>query len=170
MKRHPQQIDRILAISPSSRGFGYAVLEGDRFLVDWGVRTVWREKNDQTLLKTDELISKYDPNVLALQDHTAPDSQRRGRIRELCKRLEALAANRGVRVVRCSIATINRTLGNGDCGTKQHRAEIIATLFPDELGTRLPPKRRPWMTEHYRMDIFDAIGLAVTAARKSTGQ
>ncbi len=167
MKRHPQQVDRILAISPSSRGFGYAVLEGDRFLVDWGVRTVGGEKNSQTLMKTDELISKYGPHVLALHDHSAPDSKRRSRIRDLGKRLERLARNRGVRVDRCPIARINRALGNGNRATKQHRAETVATLFPDELGTRLPPKRRPWMTEHYRMDIFDAIALAVTAALKS---
>jgi hypothetical protein len=170
MKPHPGQLSRILAISPSSRGFGYAVLEGDQFLVDWGVRNVGSEKNNQTLLKTDELISKYDPHVLALQDHSAPDSKRRRRIRDLGASLETLARNRDVRVDRCSIARINQSLGNGGRGTKQHRAEIIATLFPDELGTRLPPKRRPWMTEHYRMDIFDAIGLAITAALKTTGQ
>jgi len=26
---------------------------------------------------------------------------------------------------------------------------------------RLPPKRRPWMSEDPRMDIFDAVSLAV---------
>jgi len=29
------------------------------------------------------------------------------------------------------------------------------------LASRLPPKRRPWMSEDYRMDIFDAVALAL---------
>src|SRR5581483_8767253 len=122
MKRYHKQDKRVLAISPSSRGFGYAVLEGDRFLVDWGVRNVGREKNSQTLQKTDELISRYDPHVLALQDHSAPDSKRRHRIRDLGKKLEKLALNRNVRIDRCSIAAINKSLGQRDRGTKQDRA------------------------------------------------
>jgi len=46
-------------------------------------------------------------------------------------------------------------------GTKHALAEILAARFPEELGCRLPPKRRPWMSEDYRMDIFDAVALAL---------
>ena len=46
-------------------------------------------------------------------------------------------------------------------GTKHALAEILAKRFPEELGFRLPPKRRPWMSEDYRMDIFDAVALAL---------
>jgi hypothetical protein len=40
-------------------------------------------------------------------------------------------------------------------------AEMLATQFPDELASRLPPKRKPWKSEDSRMDIFDAMALAV---------
>ena len=40
-------------------------------------------------------------------------------------------------------------------------AEMIAMQFPDELASRLPPKRKPWKSEDARMDIFDAVALAV---------
>ncbi len=33
--------------------------------------------------------------------------------------------------------------------------------FPDELAARVPPKRKLWKSELSRMDIFDAVGLAV---------
>ncbi|MCX6925726.1 MAG: hypothetical protein NT154_21315, partial [Verrucomicrobia bacterium] len=46
-------------------------------------------------------------------------------------------------------------------GTKHALAEIIAQRFPEELGFRVPPKRRPWMSEDFRMDIFDAVALAL---------
>jgi hypothetical protein len=46
-------------------------------------------------------------------------------------------------------------------GTKHALAEIIAKRFPEELGSRLPPKRKPWMSEDSRMNIFDAVALAL---------
>jgi len=52
-----------------------------------------------------------------------------------------------------------------DKGTKHDLAEILAKRFSEELGSRLPPKRLPWMSEDYRMDIFDAVALAL-AIRK----
>jgi hypothetical protein len=38
---------------------------------------------------------------------------------------------------------------------------IIAKRFPEELGSRLPPERKPWMSEDSRMNIFDAVALAL---------
>ena len=46
-------------------------------------------------------------------------------------------------------------------GTKFAVAQMLASKYPTELGLRLPPKRRPWMSEDPRMDIFDAVSLAV---------
>jgi hypothetical protein len=46
-------------------------------------------------------------------------------------------------------------------GTKHALAEILANKSPEELGFRLPPKRRAWMSEHSRMDIFDAVALVL---------
>ena len=46
-------------------------------------------------------------------------------------------------------------------GTKHEIAEILVQKFPSELGWRLPPKRRAWDNEDSRMDVFDAVGLAV---------
>ena len=56
-------------------------------------------------------------------------------------------------------------------GTKHALAEILAKRFPEELATRLPPKRRPWTSEDYRMDILDAVALVlVFRQRKSARQ
>jgi hypothetical protein len=46
--------------------------------------------------------------------------------------------------------------------TKRDRAVAIAEAFP-ELASRLPRVRRPWMSEDERMNIFDAMALALTA-------
>ena len=45
--------------------------------------------------------------------------------------------------------------------------QMIAERFPGELGFRLPPKRRPWMSQDSRMDIFDAVALVLAYYRSS---
>lgn len=46
-------------------------------------------------------------------------------------------------------------------GTKHEMAELLAQKFPAELAARMPRKRRAWENEDGRMDMFDAVGLAV---------
>ena len=50
-----------------------------------------------------------------------------------------------------------RVLDLVENGNKHTLAEIVAARFPQELGGRLPPKRRPWKSEDYRMSIFDGL-------------
>ena len=50
---------------------------------------------------------------------------------------------------------------NNESGTKQEMAEALAKQFPDELASRLPEKRKAWKSEDARMDIFEAVALAV---------
>jgi hypothetical protein len=60
-----------------------------------------------------------------------------------------------------SVTQVRTQLLGAAKGTKFAVARTLAEKFSTELGTRLPPKRRPWMSEDPRMDIFDAVGLAV---------
>ena len=39
----------VLAIDPSTRGFGFAVLEGPNRLIDWGVKETKVDKNKRSL-------------------------------------------------------------------------------------------------------------------------
>ena len=150
---------RVLAIAPSTRGFGFAILEGQDMLVDWGVKSVTRNKNTNSVAKVEELVTHYQPDVMVLQD--IEDSQRSARIKALSKKITDMAATRKVRVVLFSHGQVRQAFFPDGQGTKHALAEILAKRFPEELASRLPPKRRPWMSEDYRMDIFDAVALAV---------
>jgi Holliday junction resolvasome RuvABC endonuclease subunit len=152
---------RILAIAPSTRGFGFAVLEGQETLVDWGVKTVKGDKNVQSLAKVEKLIAHYQPGVLVLEDASAKNSRRSLRIRKLCQQIIKMAAACKVSVKLHSRDQIMKTFIADGQGTKHALAEIIAKRFPEELGSRLPPKRKPWMSEDSRMNIFDAVALAL---------
>jgi len=47
-------------------------------------------------------------------------------------------------------------------------AEFIAKQFPDELASRVPPRRKAWTSEINRMDIFDEVALAVVFRMNKT--
>lgn len=162
MKRIQTTHTRILAISPGTRGFGYTVLEGQDTLVDWGVKSVTGDKNTRCLVKVEEMIIRYRPDVIVLEDASAKDSRRSTRIRALTKRIVALASSRNLKPALFSRSEVMRAFftDSGE-GTKHALAEKIAKRFPEELGFRLPPRRRPWMSEDSRMTIFDAAALAV---------
>jgi Holliday junction resolvasome RuvABC endonuclease subunit len=152
---------RILAITPSTRGFGYAVLEGHKTLVDWGVRSVEGDKNAGSIKKVEELIAHYNPQAMVLEDTGIKGSRRSPRIQALTKRLVAVAESRTIKVKLFSQTQVRRVFLGDDRGTKHALAKIIVQRFPEELGFRLPPKRRAWMSEDSRMDIFDAVALAL---------
>jgi hypothetical protein len=42
--------------------------------------------------------------------------------------------------------------------SKHERATALARQFPELLST-LPPKRKIWQNEHYRMPIFEAVAV-----------
>jgi hypothetical protein len=98
---------------------------------------------------------------MVLEDTGAKGSRRSARVQTLTKRLIALAESRATKVVLFSQKQVRRVFFANDRGTKHALAEIIAKRFQEELGFRLPPKRRAWMSEDSRMDIFDAVALAL---------
>jgi hypothetical protein len=66
-----------------------------------------------------------------------------------------------MKVALFSQSQVRRAFLGDAVGTKHALANIIAERFPEELGFLLPPKRRDWMSEDYRMPIFDAAALAL---------
>ena len=154
---------RVLAIAPSTRGFGFAVLEGQETLVDWGVKSVKKEKNTRCVAKVEELIAHYQPGLIVLEDSSVKDARRAIRMQALTQQIIAMASNRKLSVALISRQQVRRIFVSDGEGTKHAIAEILAARFPEELGFRLPPERRPWMSEDYRMNIFDAVALAIAS-------
>jgi hypothetical protein len=161
MKKIKPTNPRLLAVAPSSRGFGFAVLEGKDTLVNWGGREGSGDKNRGTLVKVDKLIVQYQPRVLVLEDDSAKDSRRAPRIRKLTASLVTLARRRKVRVKVFSRKTIKSLFLVDGKGTGHDIARVVAERFPEEIGVYLPPKRRAWDNETRRMDYFKAVALVL---------
>jgi len=146
----------LLAIDPTSRGFAFAVLEAPAFLVDWGSRTI-RDESGGLVRKVDELLSRYQPDVLVLEDLSAKGARRRKRARREIGSIERRALKRGVRVERVSRLGVRDTFAPGK--SKYEVAARLAEIFP-MLARRMPRKRNTWRPEDARMSVFDAVGFA----------
>jgi len=151
---------RILAIAPLSRGLGYAVMEGPDKLVACGNKAILRDKNAGALAWVNRFIQFYQPDVLVLPDVAAADTRRSDRIKTLHRKIAAWADKKQLKLRLISVTRVRTQLLGEAKGTKFAVAKTLAEKFPVELASRLPPKRRPWMSEDPRMDIFDAVGLA----------
>ena len=152
---------RILAISLSSRGFGYAVLEGNSRLISYGHTVINKNKNVRSLAHISKMIIRNEPDVIALRSVEAKGTHRSPRIKRLHTDVVALAKKQKLKVAEISGPQLRNCLLVSPNGTKQEMAESLAKNFPDELASRLPPKRKIYTSEDSRMDIFDAVGLTV---------
>jgi hypothetical protein len=152
---------RILAIALSTGGFGFVVMEGQKAIIECGRRVADGDKNAQSLAKLKKLVDFYQPGVLVLQDVEAKGSRRYPRVKTLNRQIKRVAEKHKIEVKLISGKQLRSLLLGNPRGTKQDMAEMLASQFPDELGSRLPPKRKPWKSEDSRMDIFDAMALAV---------
>lgn len=79
---------RVLAISLSTRGFGYAVMEGSNWLIDYGKKIIEGDKNAWSLVHIEKMIARNQPDVLALQDVNAKGTRRVARIKALHRKCQ----------------------------------------------------------------------------------
>lgn len=151
---------RLFAVDPCPRGFAFAVLEMPADLVDWGLREVMSDKEGGTLQKVNELINHYAPDFIILEDWRHWSSRRCSRIKRLLQSLGDLAKTLGVECRTITQEDLRFFWERMGCRIKDEVAQEIARMFP-VLAPRLPPRRRAWMPEDPRINIFDTIALAV---------
>lgn len=158
------KLKRVMAMAPSTRGFGYAIMAGEKF-VDWGNRAVkGKDRNGASLEKAEQMLAKHVPDVLVLADHKG--TRRADRIITLTDEIAALATARKINVRRYTRAQVHRRVVGDAKATKYQVARAIAEMFPDDLKQRLPPKRETWMNDHPNGYIFEAVALALACGRK----
>jgi Holliday junction resolvasome RuvABC endonuclease subunit len=161
MTSRPSIARRVLAVDPCSSGFGFAVLEGSERLLDWGVREVVRRSDARYAKLIDDLIRHYQPDVIVVEECADRASRRGPRVRRLIQRIHKLGVSRMTSVRGVSRSAVQKAFSEWGGRTKQQIATTIANQLP-QLASRLPPLRQPWMSEDYRMSIFDAVALGLT--------
>jgi hypothetical protein len=149
---------RVLALDLHSRRFGYVVLESPDRLLDWGVRSYRRKGKSRDVLiqrRLRPLLELWRPSVVVLREPLriqtpTPQTNR------FLKQLVTAAKN-----YRARVQILNkRPTDRAEKLTKYEGAQAVIKRFPI-LTQKLPPKRKPWESEDYRMSMFAAAALAM---------
>jgi hypothetical protein len=146
---------RLLAIDIASKGFGFALVEAKRGVLECGFSVV-RGEDDQGFRERLRLrIERSQPGALVLENF--PEVQ--GREKATRRRALAirLAADSGIGICQVPQAAVREIVGGFN---KSERMHLLVERFP-YLARRLPRARAPWQSEDPRSNIFDAIALAV---------
>lgn len=161
MSSLPGEIRRVLAVHPTGKGLGFAVLEGPERLIDWGTRRALNVSDESCLTQVAALMDQYHLDLVVVEDVKARGCRRSARMRELIGEIRNLARKKRVRSHALSRRAVRDTFSSHNVVTKHRIATRITDWFP-ELATKLPPPRKPWMSERYNMQIFDAVSLGLT--------
>jgi hypothetical protein len=157
MARLTETRPRVLAVYPFRRGFGFAVLEGVT-LVDWGIARLHSKNDEELLVRVDDLVSRYQIALLALEDGS---NRRRGQ--DARRRIERLLGFAHLR--KLATQTVSRkqawiTLGLADQATNHDMCVLIGSYF-EELQPLLPRKRRFFDNEDERTNVFRAVAIGI---------
>ena len=151
---------RTLAAYPQRRGLAFVVLGEGRELRTYGRKWIIREKRHRTVAALIDLLGRFQPGQVVLEDAADPDLRR---TRGTCRLLAELdRATRGFGLVPQLVTRAQQlhAFRGRDCANKDERATLIAQLYP-VLQRRLPPRREIWMAESESMGVFDAMSLAL---------
>lgn len=152
---------RVLALDPVSRGLGVVVFESPSLPIEWGVRELRRDKDARCLEIVGELLIRFQPDLVVVEDTDHPGCRRCPRVRSLIVDIRRLARSGNTQTVAVNRCQVEQALG---VATKHEAATIIARDLP-ELAPFLPPFRKPWMNEDPRTAIFAAAAFALVVYR-----
>jgi hypothetical protein len=79
----------------------------------------------------------------------------------LIDQLRSIATERNIELQMVSWDDVRAVFQTCGVKTKEEIAAAIARRFPELLP--LPRHRKPWMSEDYRMNIFDAVAIGLVS-------
>src|SRR6266849_8360875 len=150
---------RVLALDVHPRSFGFVVFEGPNRILDWGVRSFRTGVNAVKIpaaIKFLALLDEFRPSTVVVRERLTGRTAKQTR---MLATIERQARSRRVPVRRLSRRDVNRAFVGFE-SNKYEVASALARQFP-ALASRLPPRRKCWQSEDYRMGIFDAAALGV---------
>lgn len=149
----------MLSVYATHRGFGFILFRNAAWPLDWGTTDAKGKHPAESLKRIQELITQYEPDVLIVEDVT--HSRRGIRATQFISKVAQLGARANISISRYSRSQIQQVFSLFSAKTKLEIAIKIASWLP-QLAARMPPNRKPWMSEDSRMAIFDAAALALT--------
>jgi hypothetical protein len=151
----------VLGVHPCSRGFGWSLFESPHAAFDWGTVRVRPRRNPLVLARFNTLLSRYDPDVLVLEQYDLPGTQRSERMYGLRHAIAQSAESCGIAVHTFSRSEIRQTFALSGARTRHEIAVAIAERIP-VLQPRLPRKQAIWEGEPAYLSAFSATACVLT--------
>jgi hypothetical protein len=157
---------RVIALDVRSRNFGFVVFEGPNEILDWGVKSFRSRANAvkaPAATKLLSLLDEFTPSAVVIRERATGRSTKKPKLLTI---IERQAHNHRIPLRFISRKDVNRAFVGFETN-KYEVASALAKQFPT-LASKLPPKRKCWQSEDYRMGIFDAAasGVAYFVRRK----
>ena len=160
---------RTLAIDPSTREIGHAILEANDLLY-FGVHTLRHRTSTRRLLADGQrvvadLITRFDPHLLVIAKADDAKSKRSARLHGVVVEIQRCAHQHGVRVAAYAPTTVKKTITGNGAATKREVAETLVRWYP-YLAKYLRTDRRT--REHYWEHMFAAVALGLTGSEHAS--
>jgi len=151
----------VMAVHPTTRGFGWVVFEAPFSPVDWGIASARTSRNEKLLRRFERLLKRYEPDTVVLEEFEGNGTRRVDRVQRLCRSIVHLAAGRGADTPIYRRTVVQTVFASAGAVTRYEIAEVIRQQI-DAFSHRMPRKRRPWNCMDPRQSLFDAAALALT--------
>ena len=136
------------------------VVESPEKLLDWGVRRKGTPADVLVRRRLKPLLELWRPTFIVIRGPRQIQPRQKSLRGRLLKGVVAEAKNYRARVQILK----ERPTDRAEKLTKYERAQAVVKLFP-VLTQKLPPKRKCWESEDYRMSMFAAATLAMAYLR-----
>lgn len=150
----------VLAIELRSQKMGYAVFEGTRVLLDWGVRSYPSTAFLVLDRQLTTLFELFHPTVIILSRVSKGDHRNVALIKALIEIVRKQAQSVSIPARMMDKILVKEYFARTGRWNKHDIARAVVTRFP-ELSWRLPKKRKAWQSEPASQVVFDAAALAL---------
>jgi Holliday junction resolvasome RuvABC endonuclease subunit len=160
MTKDRRASDLVLGIHPTTTGFGWAIFKSPIAPVEWGNATVSPDRNKHALKRIQDLIERYRPSEIVLEQFEGEPARRHSRIRRLYRAIVELSKSHGIEPRILTREAIEQVFAKFEATSRYDIASVIAAHVK-EFAHLLPPKRKCWLPEDRRMGLFNAAALAI---------
>lgn len=152
----------VLALSFGTSGFGYAVFQGINEIVSWRVKQPDPEPSPRFMDQLKVLVALFRPTIIVLPSCLKSEQWPCSAMtKERIRKVKAYAIKTNCEVYCYTREEVRKCFAYYGAKTKEEIVRAIGKLY-EEFERLMPPLRRAWDKQHYRMLYFDAIAMGRT--------
>lgn len=152
--------ERVLGIYPNSYGFGFTLMQGALTVIDKGMVKIKPACNTTAMTKIKELIDKYEPERVILEDFQANRLGKSARIKQLIRSILSYLNAKDISASQYSREQIRLVFAIWNANSRYEIAEVIARNIP-KLKMLFYDKPKYPKSEVYQSGLFDAVSICI---------